>query len=424
LVVFTKPLNDALQAATGARAAFRALLNSLGIADPRVRILTGLLRLDKSTASRLGRGLRAADGATTLREFPASEGLAAVVAACARRGAPSVLQEAATNSIQALEEAVRALPGGRSGLATALAGAAGAPTEPGAASGTVRRSRRGAERTARRAAVNAACFLQGIRVDASVHGLILAPGSKPETLHQGMIHSLVGMRRLRPGPPITVAGVYGSPLTTEAPTRLCLSGRPIGEDPREVLMREFCDGPVDRLRVEKRDRSYLLWLDREDPPLDQPATVTYGMKYVDFVERVKSERFHHTCTAYTLRRPTYLFVVEVMVAPGLLAPGGPRLRITMDPQRTPDPIGGPPADGREELEQNSAFVPLGRGFDEQGGAAAEPYVPIMRHAMEELGWNPSEFERYQLIIEYPLAFLGMQVWFGLADGPVVVNATA
>jgi hypothetical protein len=164
--------------------------------------------------------------------------------------------------------------------------------------------------------------------------------------------------------------------------------------------------------VEARDRSYLLWLDKKDPPLDTPVSLAYGMHYPDFIDRVKSDRYHFACTNYTMRRPTKLFVLEVLVWPGAFA-SGPSVHFNMDVQRNPDPIKGPPADGREQLEQSSQFVYMGKGFARKGSSRADGYVPMFRRSMELLGWNPEGFDRYRLEIEYPLQFVGMQSWFEL-----------
>jgi hypothetical protein len=113
-----------------------------------------------------------------------------------------------------------------------------------------------------------------------------------------------------------------------------------------------------------------------------------------------------------MRRPTKLFVLEVLVWPGAFA-SGPSVHFNMDVQRNPDPIKGPPADGREQLEQSSQFVYMGKGFARKGSSRADGYVPMFRRSMELLGWNPEGFDRYRLEIEYPLQFVGMQSWFEL-----------
>jgi hypothetical protein len=396
----------------------RTLLETVGIPAPRVRELVAHLGIDKSTASRVVRGLRATDPVTSLREFPSGEGLRSVVAACQQHGVTDADARRAKLCIAALESQIRSLPGGRAGLATVLVGAT--PNRSGDRTIASSVSR---ERAARRAAFNSQCYLQGIWVEAAVHGWFLHPGTAPGRAHQAMMNATVGLRRLRTGPPITVGGVYGSPLNETAPTRICLDGRPIGDDPTSALLREFCDGPVDRLRAEKNDRAYILWMDSRDPPLDTPATIALGMKYLDFIETHKSDRFHFAATTYTIRRPTRLLVIEVLVHADLVGLGGPSLHITLLPQSLPDPIGGPPRNRREILDTNAAFVPMGRGFSRPGTPHSDTYLPMLQHAMRELGWDPRDFERHRLEIEYPLAFVGTQVWFELQESPPSAGGT-
>jgi hypothetical protein len=259
--------------------------------------------------------------------------------------------------------------------------------------------------------------LQGISVDAVVHGLFLGPGSTGDRLHQAMLNGSIGVRRLRPGPPITVSGVYGSPLTPGPPTRVTLGGQPISDDPCVALLPEFCSGATDQLRIDRAASRYLLWWEREQPPLDRPSSIVHGVKSMDFVERTKSARYHYTCTNYTVRRPTKLFVLDVLVWQGVFGGRGPEAKFSMDPFRVPDPIAGPPRDGRELLETTSRFVPMGRGLSRRGSARADAFLPMFARSMELLGWMPDDFERYRLEIEYPLSFVGIQTWFELDDVP-------
>lgn len=409
-IVEAASLQTILDCAENVRIALTRLLDAAGISGPRVRHLTETLGIDKSVASRLARGLRAQSLTELLRELPAAEGLGRIVAACDQQGAPPDTVAAARQAIGALETAVRSLPGGRAGLATALAGS----TDEAAAGGA---SRARAERAARRSAFNASCFLQGVWVEAAVHGLIIGPGSTRDRLHQAMVNGAIGVRRLRPGPPITVGGVYGSPLNAGPPMRTTLAGEAIGDDPSRALLTEFCAGDMDRLQVDRAGSTYLLWLGRNDPQLDHPTSVVYGVKNLDFVERFRSDRYHYACTNYTVRRPTRLLLIEVLIWQGAFGPRGPELRLSMDPMRTPDPIGGPPADDREMMEHAVGYAPMGRGFDRRGSRRADEYVPIFRRAMQQLGWNPADFARYRLEIEYPLGFVGIQTWFALADRP-------
>lgn len=397
-----------LNAGEGLKVALRAMLESARIETPRVKELTEKLGIDKSTASRVVRGLRAKKVEEALREFPATVGLIKLIDGCAKRGAGGEVVETARRAANAFEDSVRTFPGGRSGLMTALA-----ESVPLGRDGGEKPARISEERAARRAAFNAATYLQGIWVEGAVFGMFIGPGSQPGKLDQVIVNGIMGMKRLRSGPPVTVGGLYGSPLTQGPPTRVTLDGAPILDDARVVFLPEFCDGPVDRVHVEKRDRSFLLWLDREDPPLDQPATLVYGVRSIDFIEERKSEKFHFACTNFMVRRPTKLLVLELMVYKGAFDGHEPMLRISTEPQRVPDPVLGPPADSRECMEHSGGFEKMGRGFLEAGKERSDRYVPIFKESMKRLGWDAQEFERYRLEIEYPLNFVGMQVWFEL-----------
>lgn len=402
-----------MSAGEGLRDALKAIMVASRIDTPRVKELTQKLGVDKSTASRIVRGVRATGIEEALREFPALAGLMKFIEACVLRGAESGVVERAKQAANAFEETLRAFPGGRGGLMTALAESI--PLGAGMNLAGEKAARPSEERAARRAAFNAATYLQGIWLEGSIHGMFIGPGSRPGKLDQALVNAVVGMKRLRSGPPVTVGGLYGSPLTQGLPTRVTLDGAPILDDARVVFLREFCDGPVDRVHVEKRDRSFLLWLDREDPPLDQPATLVYGVRSIDFIDEFKSEKFHFACTNFMVRRPTRLFVLELLVWKGALDGHEPVLYISMEPQRVPDPILGPPADGHECLEHSGGFVKMGQGFAEAGGTHADAFVPIFKESMKRLGWDPEGFVRYRLEIEYPLAFVGLQVWIELGE---------
>jgi hypothetical protein len=417
-------LASTLKAVARVRTTLKRAVAGAGIDPPRVKQLVEVLGLDKSTASRVLRGIRADTPGEAMRELPAAEGLLLFLRACAVAGADADVIEQGRRAVQAVDGLIQRFPGGRSGLLTALAEAVPSKVErkPGA------RTRAKAERSARRAGFTSACYVQGLLVEAAVHGLILGPGSSPGIFDQVLLQSVVGIKRLRSGPPVTLGGFYGSPLTPGAPTRLTLAGEPIMDDARCVLLPQFCDGTFDRIHAERRDRAFLLWLDRDDPPLDKPATLTYAVRYPDFLSGHKSASFHYACTNFTVRRPTRLFVLELMVHQSAFNGRPPDLRFNSDPQRVPDPINGPPRDGRECLELTSAFVPMGRGFDTPstsntsgttgptgptGTGASESHLDVMRHAMSTLGYNPLDYHRYRLEIEYPLMFVGMQVWFEL-----------
>lgn len=85
--------------------------------------------------------------------------------------------ETARRAANAFEDSVRTFPGGRSGLMTALA-----ESVPLGRDGGEKPARISEERAARRAAFNAATYLQGIWVEGAVFGMFIGPGSQPGKL--------------------------------------------------------------------------------------------------------------------------------------------------------------------------------------------------------------------------------------------------
>jgi hypothetical protein len=407
-LLMREPLADILTLGTELQHSLRDLSQNVGTGSSRVRELTEILGIDKSTASRIVRGLRAESVVGALREFPSGEGLSRFVEACAAGGAAPEIITRADRAVTEFERAVRAMPSGRAGLVAALAGPSSADDE-----GDATRER--AERAARRSAFDAGRFLQGITVDEAVYGLFIGPGSTSDRFDHAMVNAALGVRRLRAGPPITLGAILGSALVPGSPMRVSLSGAELTEDVASAMLPEFCAGVDDRLRVERRGRGLHMWVGESDPPIDKPLSLVYGVRSPNFVERVKSERFHWACTSYAVRRPTRWFMLEVWLHHRAVVGSGPRVAINMEPGRLPDPIGGPPADGRELLETTSRLTPIGRGFTRRGSSRSEAHAPMFRRAMETLGWDPGDFMRYRLEIEYPLAFVEMQVWTELAD---------
>jgi hypothetical protein len=58
---------------------------------------------------------------------------------------------------------------------------------------------------------------------------------------------------------------------------------------------------------------------------------------------------------------------------------------------------------------------MGRGFATRGRAAEDFVVPMGKRAFDLLGWSPEEFDRFRMVVEYPLPFVRGEVWLRLPD---------
>lgn len=406
-------LQRVLEAAEGVQRAFVPLLASVGLARPRMSELRERLGLDKSVASRMARALRAGDAGAAMRDLPGTDMLERVVARCeGMDGDPSTVAEA-RSAVRALDEAIKAFPGDRASLASAVAGSGPAGE---AASAPDRPASPARLRAARRGAYDALLFAQGISCETTSCITILGPGSKPGMLDQAMVIGTTGVRRLRRGNPYAVLSLQGHPSSSEGYSRTALGGAPLLDDPSVALMPEFCSPAATQLRLERRGKFHSLVLDAAVPPLDEPMDLAYGVVNLNFVPARATEDNRWTMTQYTVSRPCRLHVREVLLHRDTLPGSTPAAVFTVEtvPADRPE-ILGPDRSRRGFVEHGAGFIPMGRGFAMRGKPGEDFVVPMAMRAFEVLGWNPDEFQRFRMVVEYPLPFVRHEVWLRMPD---------
>lgn len=402
-----------LEAAGGLRRSFAPMLASVGLERPRMSELRERLGLDKSVASRMARAIRAADAATALRDLPGAEMLERFIARCEEIGADGAAVAGAQAAVRALDEAIEAFPGDRASLASAVA-VGGAADDGGAAGDPVASPAR--LRAARRGAYDALLFAQGISCETTSCITILGPGRTPGMLDQAMVIGTTGVRRLRRGNPYAVLSLQGHPSASEGYSRTALGGAPLLDDPSAALMPEFCSPAATQLRLERRGKFHSLVLDATVPPLDEPMDLAYGVVNLNFVPARATEDNRWTMTQYTVSRPCRLHVREVLLHRDTLPGSTPAAVFTVEtvPADRPE-ILGPDRSRRGFVEHGAGFIPMGRGFAMRGKPGEDFVVPMGMRAFEVLGWNPDEFQRFRMVVEYPLPFVRHEVWLRMPE---------
>jgi hypothetical protein len=401
-----------LEAADGLRRSFAPMLASVGLERPRMSELRERLGLDKSVASRMARAIRADDAATALRDLPRAEMLARFIARCEGIGAGAAAVAGAQAAVRALDDAIKAFPGDRASLASALA-TGGAPADAGAFSPVASPARL---RAARRGAYDALLFAQGISCETTSCITILGPGHTPGMLDQAMVIATTGLRRLRRGNPYAILSLQGHPSSSEGYRRTALSGTPLLDDPAVALMPEFCSPAASQLRLERRGKFHSLVLDATVPPLDEPMDLAYGVVNLNFEVAAATDENRWTMTQYTVSRACRLHVREVLLHRDTFRGSAPEATFSAEavPADRPE-LTGPDRSGRGFVEHGVGFVPMGLGFAMRATEGEDFVVPMGVRAFELLGWNPDDFQRFRMVIEYPLPFVRNEVWLRLPE---------
>lgn len=389
------------------------LLADAGV-DPRVLALTRALGIEKSTASRVARGVRAADGAAALLEFPAPEGILKVVAACEARGASPQRIDEVRSAIDELRKCFDEIPGGRIVAVEALRGGPSGGSRR--ANASVERARVREERAAARA------IFAGLR---SMHGCaarfqyllrIQLPIEGSDLLEPASVSLLEGFVRLRPGAPIQLHASRIQRRDEPAEGLRTLEGEPIGFHIERALMTEFCAGTQERL-VSRRQGPYIqLELGPADPPIDKPMSVALAFRELARDARYAGADVRFGCIRHLFRRPVERVRIEFMVPRGYLADAVPVFRCSQDLFGTPDLRNGPPDDGRDGIEVSARYLAMGRGAGEASeapDAAPEGDREVVRRVFERLKLDPNDFDRYRLDLAYPLLGVWNEMWYEL-----------
>lgn len=372
------------------------------------------LGLDKSIASRVARAVRMTDVNAALRELPAAEALGQIVGKCEKLGGGKRLVAQTRKAIAELDAAIAAFPGDRTALVTAIS--AGEAPKAGAGRSIVPKVSDAKLRAARRGAYNAFLSAQGICSETQSCISILLPPGDDGKADQAIVISTGGLRRLRPGYPQSILAFHGRDDTNTAFDRVTLDRRPIGDDPGVALLRDFCSDVASQVRLERVGPVHSLVLDPQSPPLDEPMDFAFGAVNLHFTPPRATPTEMWTATSYTVARPTRIFLREVLIHRESFGEVTPISFFSNDATPLVHPVvNGPDPTGRGRVDQGDELVPLGRGYRTRGKPSEDFAVPLALRAFELLGHDPDEFDRFRLVVEYPLPQIRSEVWIRLQD---------
>ena len=407
-------LQRVLTCAEAVRGDLGRVFASIGLDQPRMSDLRERLSLDKSIASRVARAVRMGDPGAALRELPAAEALGQIVGKCESLGAGSRPVAQARKSISELDAAIADFPGDRTALITAISATDAA--RGGAARSSAPKVSDAKLRAARRGAYNAFVFAQGLSCETQAFINILMPGKAGEKASQAMVMGTTGLRRLRRGHPQSILALRGRDDNNTGFDRVTLAGEPIGDDPGVVLIREFCTDVASQVRLERVGRIHSLVLDPQSPPLDEPMDFAVGLVNLRFTPPRATENVKWTLTSYEVSRATRVLVRELLVHRETFGAVRPLSIFSIDPTPRIQPdLNGPDPTGRGFIDQGDDLVEMGRGFRRRGRPGEDFAVPLALRAFEMLGQDPDEFDRFRLVIEYPLPLVRNEVWIRLQD---------
>ena len=72
--------------------------------------------------------------------------------------------------------------------------------------------------------------------------------------------------------------------------------------------------------------------------------------------------------------------------------------------------------GRGGVDHGAEFGAMGPGYQNGGRQQDDFAVPLALRAFKMLGKDPADFDRFRMVVEYPLPFVRGEVWLRLPGG--------
>ncbi|MEM1448070.1 MAG: hypothetical protein AAGI22_03110 [Planctomycetota bacterium] len=381
----------------------RVLESALGAPPAKPAELVDRLGLDKTLASKTLRGLRSDQPLLALLELPAPKGLGIATDAAEREGAAAPTVAAMRESIARLASLQHDFAGGRAGLLAVL-------------SGWLPETRDKEDRHARQAAFRALSTITGTRIDALYNVYAYAPSpDDPETCDTALVVARLGIRRLRHGSSIRVASLIPDTSGHDVPVRTSLSGEPLGDSPRNLLLPAFCSDPLPDLDVLEMAGRVELILGAKSPPLDGSADLAFGSKARGLVPRYRTDDRAWDYTLTVGGRPAVVLVADILVHRDLFD-GRPPIVTPQLGLSDPD-MRGPQFEQADRVDQPMDVRALGTGLSRLGSNDVPRCQELLAHMFAELRWDPEQFRVYRIRVPYPVPGIALLIWFELPTRP-------
>jgi hypothetical protein len=394
---------EILQLGESLRGVMASLLRQCGGAPERPMSIVKALGVDKTLASRSAKASRATDPLSALLASPAPAGLEVMAAAAERAGVAAETVAEFRAVIARFNDMIASFPGGRSGMDSMLAG--WLPEE-----------REGRSRAARQMVHKGMASLLNVTVDTAYTAYFFTDSGDGKHYDGAFMNSQQGLRRLRHGFPILIGGVSLDDAVGQRANRCALDGTPMRDDPSKAVLRQFCrGGGAEAVKlIQESPTAFSMVVGENDPPLNTPATITFGALSRAVGPSRRSAGVTHDFMRIRVRKPTTLLVLDLFVQQGLFVSSLPKAECSL--------VGGvrmPEASARgttyDEIDVPLDILSLGKSTGGVHAAGVEGVPNMVKYMLDQMGRSPAEFELHRLRLEYPVPTAELMCWFELKE---------
>ncbi len=272
------------------------------------------------------------------------------------------------------------------------------------------------EAASRQMAFRAAANLRGVECQAEITTTIIPPGDNPERFDAVSVSAIMGVRRLRPAVPLTIAtfATLGDPASSP---HLTLDGRPFPADhPPVELLHGYGRGDPPPLRAARFGDCTAFQVVGDALGAGAEGDAVFG-HYVPASFRRRAKKPGDAISLlHIIEVPAQRLIMDALVHPDVWPGRDPELSFfntTIRGYALPDD----PSRAADRMDFVDTVRRIGAGVDCCRIAEMPRYVDLLRHACELRGWDPSCFRVYRLDTRYPVSGVQYVVSFRQDDPP-------
>jgi hypothetical protein len=366
---------------------FRDVIEAVPGGPHRPQELSRVLGVSKDLSSRTLKASSKKDPLAVAYLMPGPASLQQLLRAAARRSvSPEIIREA-DSAVREFERLIRVDAGDRISL-------------DGIISAWLPDARERFETGNKQAVFRGMAQLKGVMADVAVTTAIIHPSGDGKTLDGVWVLGSLGLRRIRPGPPIHFwSGQIGP--TARGKPRLTLDGTP-AEDLDGLILEQFCSDPVPRMKVRQLGTTLCYMLDSEQIGPASAADLYVAEVTPHCMPMYATEGGPRRCgPSSEISTPIKTLVFDVLLHEDAFPGLEPTLLVydtalggvvdMNDPAREVD---------RLDVTESVEFL----GWDTASFRASEVphYSEIISLVCEKRGWDHRKFRGYRCRAQYPI----------------------
>jgi len=366
----------------------RGVLDAIPGGPHRPQQLSRVLNISKDISSRTINASSKKDPLAVTYLMPGPASLRRLLSAASKKQVASSLIQDAETAVQLFERLINVDAGDRISL-------------DGIISSWLPDARDRFEAGNKQAVYRGMAQLKGVVADVGVTTAILHPSrDDPNTLDGVWILGSLGLRRIRPGPPIHFFSGPGQEKSAAKP-KLTLDAQPaVGL--QGLMLESFCSSPIPKINVRHDGSAMHYTLDGIGSGPASAVDLFVAELTTGCMRRYNQNQSHKMCgPSSAVTTPVATLIFDVLLHEDAFPGLNPSLRVYDTATGGSVDINDPARD-IDLLDVAESIEYLGWNAATFRASEIPRYTQIIHHACNKMGWDPQKFRGFRCRAHYPV----------------------